>query len=209
GEDMINIRLSPSAVFATFLFGMPCFAGDAPPRNTNVSIRDDQFLINGKPTYAGRSWQGKRIEGLLFNSRMVQAIFDDLNAKTRDLWAYPDTGNWDAERNTRDFIAAMPGWRRHGLLGITLNLQGGNPKGYSADQPWHNSALTDDGKLRPDYLARLGRVLDRADELGMVVILGIFYFGQDERLKDESAVIAGLDNTIDWLFDKGYRNVLI
>ena len=195
-------------IFVCLLVGSAA-AAQTPPRKTEVAIRGDQFLINGQPTYRGRVWQGKRIEGLLFNSRMVQAIFDDLNPKTRDLWAYPDTKRWDPERNTREFLAAMPAWRKHGLLGMTLNLQGGSPKGYSAQQPWHNSALTDDGKLRPDYMARLERVLDRADELGMVVILGIFYFGQDERLQDEAAVTAGLDHALDWLFDKGYRNVLI
>jgi CubicO group peptidase (beta-lactamase class C family) len=43
----------------------------------------------------------------------------------------------------------------------------------------------------------------------MVVILGLYYFGQDERLKDEKAIERGVDNAIDWLFDKGYRNILI
>ncbi len=43
----------------------------------------------------------------------------------------------------------------------------------------------------------------------MVVILGIFYFGQDERLDDEAAVIAAVDNTVDWVLDRGYRNVMI
>ena len=52
-------------------------------------------------------------------------------------------------------------------------------------------------------------ILDKADELGMVVILGIFYFGQDERIEDEAAVIRAVDNTIDWLFEKKYRNILI
>ena len=32
---------------------------------TTVSIQGDQFLINGQPTYAGRVWNGQRIEGLL------------------------------------------------------------------------------------------------------------------------------------------------
>jgi hypothetical protein len=107
------------------------------------------------------------------NSRMVQGIFDDLNPETRAKWAYPDTGRWDADRNTREFIAAMPEWRRHGLLAFTLNLQGGSPEGYSAKQPWRNSAINADGSLRPDYLARTARILDRATELGMVVILVI------------------------------------
>jgi hypothetical protein len=191
------------------------FPGDQPEkkpvaRKTEVSIRGDAFLINGRPTYAGRTWNGHRIEGLLFNSRMVQGIFDDLNPETRPLWAYPDTKRWDAERNTREFLAAMPDWRRHGLLAFTMNLQGGNPRRDSKGKhPWHNSAIAEDGQLRPDYMGRLERILDRADELGMVVILGIFYFGQDERLKDEATVKRALDNAIDWVFDRGYRNILI
>jgi hypothetical protein len=55
----------------------------------------------------------------------------------------------------------------------------------------------------------LEAILDRADQLGMVVILGVYYFGQDSRISDETAVIAGVDNTVDWLLDKGYRNVLL
>jgi len=178
-------------------------------RKTRVSIQGEMFHINGQPTYAGRVWQGRRIEGLLFNSRMVQGIFDDLNPQTVQRWAYPDTGRWDAERNTREFLAAMAEWRAHGLLAFTINLQGGSPEGYSKEQPWHNSAITPEGDLRVDYMARLERILDRADDLGMVVILGIFYFGQDHRLKDESAVRRALTNALDWLFDRDYRNVII
>lgn len=183
---------------------------DAPRRRTEVTISADRFLVNGRPTYEGRTWKGRSIEGLLLNSRMVQGTFDDLEPATRERWAYPDTGRWDPERNTREFLAAMPDWRRHGLLAFTLNLQGGSPQGYSQGrQPWHNSAITKSGDLRDDYLDRLGRIVDRADELGMAVILGVFYFGQDERLKDETAVLRALDATVDWVLDRGYRNVLI
>ncbi len=184
-------------------------AADAPPRKTEVSIVGDAFHINGKPTYAGRTWKGHKIEGLLFNSRMVQGIFDDLNPETASQWAYPDTSKWDAERNTREFLAAMPTWREHGLLAFTINLQGGSPQGYSKDQPWHNSAITPSGELRPEYMARLARILDRADELGMVAILGVFYFGQDQRIENEEAVKRALDNAVDWILTKGYRNVLL
>jgi hypothetical protein len=180
-----------------------------PRRHTEVSIVGDAFHINGRPTYPGRTWNGRKIEGLLLNSRMVQGIFDDLNPETVKLWAYPDTGKWDAERNTREFVAAMPSWREHGLLAFTINLQGGSPQGYSRDQPWHNSAITEQGQLRPEYMDRLARIIDRADELGMVVILGIFYFGQDQRLADEEAVKRALDRAVDWVLDHGYKNVLI
>ena len=178
-------------------------------RHTTVMIRGDQFFINGQPTYAERVWRGSRIEGLLLNSRMVQGIFDDLNPETASRWNYPDTGRWDPDRNTREFIEAMPQWRRHGLLCVVLNLQGGSPEGYSPTQPWHNSAIRPDGSLRADYMRRLEQIIDRADELGMVVMTGLFYFGQDQRLQDESAVKRAVTNMVGWVADRGYRNVLI
>lgn len=180
-----------------------------PKRKTKVSIKGEKFYINGKPTFKGRTWKGYEIEGLLPNSRMVQGIFDDRNPETRAQWAYADTQKWDADRNTNEFITAMPLWKQHGLLAITLNLQGGSPYGYSKAQPWHNSAINNDGTLEPTYFKRLERIIDKADELGMVVILGYFYFGQDQRMKDETAVIKAVDNTTHWLLEKGYQNVLV
>lgn len=181
----------------------------SPRRRTAISIRGDRFFLNGRPTYEGRTWQSMKIEGLLLNSRMVQGIFDDLNPETVSRWNYPDTGRWDAERNTREFLAAMSTWRAQGLLAITLNLQGGSPQGYSKEQPWRNSAINGDGSLRPDYLSRLKRIVDRADELGMVVILGYFYFGQDEHLRDDAAVETATRNATEWLHAGGWRNVLV
>ncbi len=176
---------------------------------TRVAIEGERFLINGAPTYAGRRWNGASIEGRLMNARMVQATFDDRNPATAGKWAYPDTKRWDADRNTNEFLAMMPEWRKHGLLAVTLNLQGGSPEGYSKSQPWHNSAINADGTLEAKTLGRLARVIDKADELGMVVILGLYYFGQDERVKDEAAVVAGVDAAVDWIVAKGYRNVLV
>jgi hypothetical protein len=176
---------------------------------TRVEIVGEDFLIDGRPTYSGREWQGQRIEGLLLNSRMVQATFDDLNPETRGRWAYPDTGEWDPERNVREFLAMLPEYRRHGLLGITVNLQGGSPEGYSREQPWDNSAFTPEGELRPAFMDRLRRILDRADELGMVVIVGYFYFGQDERQRDEAAVRRAVENATRWLLDGGWENVIV
>ncbi len=183
--------------------------GAAESHKTTVSIVGDSFYVNGRPSYAGRRWNGHAIEGLLMNSRMVQGIFDDLNPATAAQWAYPDTGKWDPERNTDEFIAAMPEWRRHGLLAFTLNLQGGSPYGYSKQQPWENSAFDSEGALRPAYTARLARILNRADELGMIVIVGYFYVGQDVRLKDEASVVRATDNATRFLLDHGWRNVMV
>ena len=200
-----------AAVPAALLLGAFDAAGaDGSRARTTVGIEGDAFVVDGKPTYAGRTFRGMKVEGLLFNSRMVQATFDDRNPETRKNWDYPD-GPWDPERNTREFVAAMSGWRDAGMLGFTLNLQGGSPRGYSklSEQVWHNSAFETDGSLRGDYLARLERVLSRADELKMVPILGLFYFGQGRRLADEAACVRAVDNAVDWLLDKGYANVVV
>lgn len=176
---------------------------------TEVSIRGNQFFINGKPTYAGRTYKDMKIEGLLMNVRAVQATFDDLNPATRSKWAYPDTGKWDPDRNTREFIAALPEWKRHGVLAFTINMQGGSPEGYSRKQPWENSAIDPEGNLRPAYMERFSRILARADQLGMVAIVGYFYFGQDQRVKDEAAVRRAVANATNWLLDTGHKNVLV
>jgi hypothetical protein len=197
-----------SVVLVVSLFSTAVFAAPK-AHKTTVSIRGDGFLINGKPTYEGRSWKGHNIEGLLFNSRMVQGIFDDANPETVSRWSYPDTNKWDADRNTSEFIAGMAEWRRHGLMAFTINLQGGSPEGYSKGQPWLNSAFTEDGSLKSAYTARLSRILDRADELGMVVIVGYFYAAQAAHLQDEAAVIRATDNATQFLLRGGWRNVMV
>jgi len=175
---------------------------------TVVEIKGDQFFINGKPTYAGRYWNGYKVEGLLINSRMVQGIFDDLNPATVNSFAYPDTKKWDANRNNREFVAAMPVWYSYGLNCFTLNMQGGSPIGYGASKCL-NTGFNKDGLLMKPYMKRLDNILKKADQLNMVVILGIFYFGQDQYLTDETAIKNATKNIINWLFKKGYRNVLI
>ena len=176
--------------------------------STVVSIQDGGFVLNGRPTYAGRSWKGHRVEGLLFNSRMANAIADDENPATRGAWAYAD-GDWDAERNTAEFIAALPAYRAHGLLAVCINVQGGSPQGYSWHQPWQIGGFTPEGTLKPAWAVRLAKVIEACDRHGMAVILGLFYGKQSGTLKDEAAVKAAVTNTVDWLIGKSATNVLI
>ena len=195
-------------IYLVVLWFVLCHSIVSTKIKTVLTIKGGDFFINGEITLKGRSLEGISLEGLLPNSRMVQGIFDDLNPETRSLWKYPDTGEWDADCNTNEFIAAMPEWRLHGLLAFTLNIQGGSPTGYG-NKGWINPGFYKNGKIREDYFNRLEKILSKADDLGMVVILGLFYFGQDEQLENESAVINAVNNSIDWLFEKNYRNVLI
>ncbi|MEY8528378.1 hypothetical protein [Bacteroides xylanisolvens] len=79
---------------------------------TVVSIKGDKICINGTETFKGKTWRGYSIEGLLPNSRMANAVFDDETDSTRYKWVYPDTKKWDAERNTNEFIEQLPIYRK-------------------------------------------------------------------------------------------------
>ena len=179
-----------------------------PETKTVISIEGDRFHINGSPTYKGRSWRGKSVEGLLFNSRMANAIVNDENPATRGTWSYLD-GEFSPERNTAEFIAALPDYHAHGLRAVGINLQGGSPQGYSWNQPWRISGFRPDGTIKPDYQARLQQVIAACDATGMIVILGLFYWKQSQVLADENAVKNAVTNVVDFLTSIGARNVLL
>ena len=177
---------------------------------TTVSIDGEKICIDGKPTYAGRTCEGLPVEGLLFNVRAVQSTFDDANLGTRHLWAYPDTSIWDPERNVREFMAALPQWRSHGVLGLTINFQGGGgryvPEVYDT---YINSGFTPEGEVVPAYADRINRVLACAVELGMVVIVGMFYWKQTIKMQGEEAIWRAVENGLQFLKGTGRKNVMV
>jgi len=193
----------------------------APRRaKTAVSIRGESFYVNGEITSARKTYRGASVEGLLFNSRMVNAVFDDLNTESRPIWAYPDTGLWDPERNTREFVAAMSDYAAHGLQAVTVSLQGGSPCGNNPadDHPpcgdmynRDSSSFAFDGRLRANAFRRMGSIIEKADALGMVVFMQLFYPDIAWRIFDSNngAVLAAADNTVDWLVAHNYTNVVL
>ncbi|NLV73331.1 MAG: hypothetical protein GXY52_01400 [Chloroflexi bacterium] len=176
---------------------------------TIVEIDGIKFLINGRPTYEGITWRGHPMDGLLLSSRMVQAIYDDTNPGTRTSWAYPDSGQWDPERNTDDFCAALPLYCRHGLLAVTVGLQGGAVFTDRVYKNYVNSAFTPQGELVDAYQRRMQRVLAAANAAGMVVIVNYFYWRQAARMEGNRAIERATLNATQWLLDTGYRNILL
>lgn len=177
---------------------------------TEVAIDGGKFLINGKLTYEGVSYCGRPIQGLLFNSRMIQGVFDDECPQTVSRWNYPDTGKWDADRNTDEFCQHLPEYRSHGLLGVTVGLQGGGSI-YTPDVYDHyiNTAYAPDGSFKQPYFDRLTRVIQAADEIGMVVIVNAFYWKQARTIEDDKIVFDICERLADWLLKTGYRNIMI
>jgi hypothetical protein len=107
----VTIFVGTAVLFAGTVCAAPEEVVKHPDRKTTVNLRGDSFFTNGQITYSGRTYRGMKVEGLLFNSRMVQGIFDDANPRTRAMWNYPD-GAWNPQRNTREFVAAMPPRKR-------------------------------------------------------------------------------------------------
>src|SRR5262249_53419372 len=101
--------------------------------------------------------------------------------------------------------AAIPDYAAHGVRAFTLCLQGGFP-GYEGAV---NSAFQPDGALRESYLMRVGRVIEACDRQGLAVILGCYYQRQDQVLKDEQAVRAGVVNVLSWIRSRGFTNVVL
>lgn len=128
------------------------------------------------------------------NVRMVNAVFED--AKRKD---------FDPEANTNEFLAALPDYVTHSVRAYTIGLQGGFP-GYEGAV---NSAFAPDGSLRHSYLDRVARVIEASDQHGAAVILGCYYQRQDQILRDEAAVRAGVVNVVRWVRNRGYANVLL
>jgi hypothetical protein len=156
---------------------------------TRLSLDGSRFLLNGKVTYAGQP-----AEGRLLNVRMVNAVFEDE--------ARP---SFDPDRNTAEFLGRMQEYVAQGARGFTVSFQGGYP-GYEGAR---NSAFSSDGTLDAGYLSRVARVIERADALGAVVILSLFYQRQDQVLRNEEAVRNGVVKAVDWVKQRGYRNVIL
>ncbi len=158
-------------------------------RQTQVSIQQDRWFLNGAVTYAGT-----KAEGRLMNVRMVNAVFEDTNRPA-----------FDADANTERFVRQIPEYLDHGVKAFTLNLQGGMP-GYEGAV---NSGFDAEGNLQTVYLGRVRRVIEACDQHGAVVILGCFYQRQDQHLRDDNAVRFGVTNVAQWLKGCGFTNVVL
>lgn len=164
---------------------------------SQLSIQGNKMLLDGILLN-----KGTPAEGLLINSRMIQGISDGFNN-----WPYPDTKIWNATRNTQEFVDNMSNWKLKGLNGFTVGLQGGSPKIGSSG--YKNSAFLGDGTLVPAYMDRLKLVLNKANELKMIVIVSLFYRSQVAQFKTYDNVLKAATNFLEWLKCHNYTNVII
>lgn len=173
---------------------------------TILEIKKDNFYINGNKTYSDSSNVNAR--GLLMNARFIQGVFDAQTHK-EDFNRFGEI--FDAEKNTDELIRALPEWYRYGLRAITVGLQGGGPC-FTMDKigDFKNNPYSENGEsINSEYLRRLDKVIRAADEIGMVVIVSFFYICQADIFKDNSSVIEAVKNSMRFLVEQKYTNIMV
>lgn len=109
-----------------------------------------------------------------------------------------------SEEVTDELIANLPIYADHGLNVISVFFMGnryGNVKGYQ-----------EDASLDPVYANRMERIINAADDLGMVVIVGCLYW-EDSDAKwgswTQTEANLAVANTADWIKKHKFENVII
>jgi hypothetical protein len=105
---------------------------------------------------------------------------------------------------TSSLITSLSLFASYGVNTISVFLMGsrfGDVKGYR-----------EEASLDPVYAGRLGEIIEAADEQAMAVLVGCLYWG-DSKAKWESwteqEAAAAVRNTVAWLAEHDYRNVIV
>lgn len=112
-----------------------------------------------------------------------------------------------SDRTTRDLIDYLPVYRQSGINTVSVFFMGsrfGDVKGYRPD-----------ATLDPVYAARMGQIIEAADEQGMIVVVGCLYLSTSRAKEDlvglwkQEDANRAVANTVRWLSRHDYRNVFV
>lgn len=108
---------------------------------------------------------------------------------------------------TEQLIENLDTFKSYGVNTVSVFLMGsrfGDVNGYRPD-----------ASLHPVYAGRLGRIIEAADDRGMVVLVGCLYWSTSQAKEDLEGVWTqaqanrAVANTVRWLRDNDYRNVFV
>lgn len=175
------------------------------------------FYLSGRSgtwfkTYSGSAYR-LDAAGRLMNLRIAQALFDDE-------WLTEE--RFDPAAHTERIIRALDTYRAHGILAISVSLQGGN-MAYERTPNIRRSrdakagpgkgalvsAFRPDGSLKQPWMDRALRLARELDRRGMILNLQYLYGHQDEMFESPAAIERAVANATDWLIDQKLRNVII
>ena len=103
-------------------------------------------------------------------------------------------------------IKNLDTFKGYGVNTVSVYVMGshfGDVKGYKPD-----------ASLDPVYAARLAKIIEAADERGMVVLVGCLYWGTSKAKEDlknwtQEDANKAVANTVAWLSKNKYRNVFV
>lgn len=109
-----------------------------------------------------------------------------------------------SDTSTTDLIEYLDVYKRYGLNTVSVFVMGsryGDIKGYN-----------EDASLNEKFMVRLARIIEAADKLEMIVLVGCLYWGGSKakwELWEQKDAERAIFNTVLWLAENNYRNVFI
>lgn len=109
-----------------------------------------------------------------------------------------------SDESADELIANLSTFASYGINTVSVFFMGsrfGDVKGYN-----------EDGSLNPVHAGRMGRIIEAADERGMVILVGCLYWSTSKAKweswtqKEADTAVA---NTVRWLKEHDYRNVFV
>jgi hypothetical protein len=105
---------------------------------------------------------------------------------------------------TEEMIDNLETYSSYGVNIVSTFLMGNR----FSDTPGYS----EDASVSPTYSERLGRIIEAADSLGMVVLVGCLYWGTTKakwKNWNQEHANRAIENTVLWLKENDYRNVFI
>jgi hypothetical protein len=111
-----------------------------------------------------------------------------------------------SDRTTQELIEHLDTYKSFGVNMVSVYFMGsrfGDVKGYRPD-----------ASLNPVYSNRMARIIEAADERGMVVLVGCLYWSTSRAKEDlshwkQAQANQAVANTVKWLVKHNYRNVFV
>ncbi len=128
-----------------------------------------------------------------------------MEGKPFDLWGIRTASATENEVSTQHLIAQLEDYKSYGVNSIAVYFMGSNGGAYDP----FNEEGTD---IDRNHLRRMKEIIDAAERMKMVVIVGIFYQNvprEKIRLKDWQACKNAVCTVAQWLKKQKYGNVIL
>lgn len=109
-----------------------------------------------------------------------------------------------SEESAQDLISNLDLYAYFGVNTVSVYFMGNRFSDFSG--------YNEDGTLKSSYTDRMGQIIEAADALGMVVLVGCLYWGETKgkctSWTQKEANVA-VKSTVAWLSENDYRNVFV